>query len=329
MTDSPKVEKSNLPGVSLIIPFRDNQNELIALCQELKRQTYPAEKMEVICIDNGSTKEFDYPEVFLKDVMLLAEENYPNSPYSARNRGIESAKGEVLVFIDANSIPAKDWLRKGIQCLVESGSELAGGAVKFEFGDRPTAAKKVDALRSINMKKAIEERGAAYTANLFVKKEVFDEIGLFEEGVRSGGDVRFTLKAKEAGFTIGYCSKAVVWKKARSVKNLYRKKIRTGRGYFYSWRKEKNRSLWFYNFFRSLKPPAFRQINRQYSERYGEPLIDGKIATWFHYYASGIAEQAAFLTEYLRYNLGSQRDIDRRKKLMEEKKLPDEKEGGG
>ncbi len=325
MTDSANTNNRNLPGVSLIIPYRDNQEELVNLWKALLRQTYPADHIEIICIDNGSERNFSFPDAFLEKVILLTENDYPNSPYSARNRGIETASSEVIAFIDANSRPEEKWLQKGIECLMDSGCDLTGGAVSFDFGDKPTAAKRVDALRSINMKKAIEERAAAYTANLFVKRELFDVVGLFEEGVRSGGDVRFTLKVKEAGYSICYCPSAVVWKKARSAKQLYRKKIRTGRGYFYSWSKEENRSLWFYNFFRSLKPPAFRQINRQYAERYGEDLKDGKMATWFHYYASGIAEQVSFMTEYLRYNLSSQRDIDRRKKRMEENSLQGEK----
>jgi glycosyltransferase AglE len=317
MTESTDLTKK-LPDVSIIIPFRDNFEDVNLIKQELDKQTYPKEKVAVYLIDNGSEKEHPFSDFFLDVVTLLYETDHMNSPYSARNRGIEASNGEVIAFIDANSRPDSNWLMEGIQCMMKSGSDLAGGNVKFDFGGKPDASKQVDALTSINNKKSIEDRGAAYTANLFVKKKVFEETGLFEEGVRSGGDVRFTLRAKDAGFSISYCPDAVVWKKARPMKELYRKKIRTGRGYFYSWRKEKEKTLWFYNFFRSLKPPEFNRINREYYERYEEDITEKKFAVWFHVYASGIVEQIAFLTEYLRYNLGSQRDIDRRKKMLEE-----------
>ena len=317
MTESSDLTKK-LPDVSIIIPFQDNFEDVIQIKQELDKQTYPKEKVTVFLIDNGSEKEHPFPDSFLDEVTLLYESDQKNSPYSARNRGIEASEGEMIAFIDANSRPDTNWLLEGIRCLMNSGSDLAGGNVKFDFGEKPDASKRVDALTSINNKKSIEGRGAAYTANLFVKKNVFEEIGLFEEGVRSGGDVRFTLRAKDAGFKISYCHDAVVWKKARPIKELYRKKIRTGRGYFYSWRNEKEKTLWFYNFFRSLKPPEFNRINREYFERYEEQITDKKFAVWFHVYATGIVEQIAFLTEYLRYNLGSQRDIDRRKNMLEE-----------
>jgi len=317
MTQSSDLTKK-LPDVSIIIPFQDNFEDVIQIKKELDKQTYPKEKVEVFLIDNGSEKEHQFSDTFLGEVTLLYESDQKNSPYSARNRGLEASNGEVIAFIDANSQPDTNWLFEGIRCLLNSGSDMAGGNVKFDFGGKPDASKRVDALTSINNKKSIEERGAAYTANLFVNKNVFDKTGLFEEGVRSGGDVRFTLRAKEAGFSISYCPNAVVWKKARPMKELYRKKIRTGRGYFYSWRKEKEKTIWFYNFFRSLKPPEFSRINSEYYERYNEHITDKKFAVWFQVYASGIVEQIAFLTEYLRYNLGSQRDIDRREKMMEE-----------
>ncbi|MDX1642427.1 MAG: hypothetical protein R3220_12060, partial [Balneolaceae bacterium] len=139
---------------------------------------------------------------------------------------------------------------------------------------------------------------------VFAKKEVIEKAGFFEEGIRSGGDVRWTLKANDHGFSISYCDVAVVKKIARSAKELYKKRIRTGRGYYYSWSREPNRKMPFYNFFRSLKPPTFKKIRGLNPERY-RPEFDGKIAVvWFHLYVTGIVEQVAFLSEYFRNKMG-------------------------
>ncbi|WP_234571600.1 glycosyltransferase [Rhodohalobacter sp. 614A] len=289
---------SNLPFVSVIIPFFNNHEEVIRIEKKLRGQTYPLDCFEIIFIDNGSTKSFEFPKLFSERNTLLFEKEHINSPYSARNRGVEKSKGEVIVFIDANSTPQETWLENGINCLRQTNSDLIGGKVQFDFKEKVTAGKIVDALTSINMEKAIRERGAAYTANLFVKKEVFEAVGLFEEGVRSGGDVRWTLRAKKHGFSISYCQAAVVEKFARPAKELYRKKIRTGKGYYYSWRQEPNRRIWFYNFFRSLKPPAKSKIKNLNPDRY-DPEFDKKITgIWFHIYISGIVEQLAFISEY-------------------------------
>ncbi len=294
---------NQLPFVSVIIPFYNNQDEVLRIEEKLRNQTYPSEKIQLIFIDNGSDNLFSFPESFLAKNIFLEEDDYPNSPYSARNRGVEKSEGEIIVFVDANSTPESTWLEEGVRSLLESGADLVGGNVQFNFQDHITAGKIVDALTSINMEKAIQERGAAYTANLFVKKKVFEEVGLFEEGVRSGGDVRWTLKAKEHGYSIRYCKHAVVRKYARSAGKLYQKRIRTGRGYFYTWKDEPERRIWFYNFFRSLKPPSISKIRNLNPDRYQTEFEKYSFVVWIHYYLSGIVEQLAFISQYFRSKL--------------------------
>lgn len=292
--------KTEQPFVSVIIPFYNNQDEVIRIEEKLRSQSYPNEKTELIFIDNGSDKPFSFPELFQSRNILLEESNQLKSPYSARNRGIEQSKGEVIAFIDANSTPETNWLEEGISCLLTSKADLAGGKVLFDFQDQITGAKIVDALTSINMEKSIKERGAAFTANLFVKKNVFDEIGIFEEGVRSGGDVRWTLKAKDDGYSISYCDQAVIRKFARPVTKLYQKRIRTGSGYYYTWREDPERRIWFYNLLRSLKPPSFSKIRNLNSDRFKAEFNNYLMGIWLHLYASGIVEQLSFIIEYFR-----------------------------
>lgn len=302
---------SILPLVSVIIPFFNNHDEVVRVEKKLREQSYPQNRFEVIFIDNGSIRPFEFPDYFFERNILLGETNYLNSPYSARNRGIEASKGEIIAFVDANSLPQESWLEEGVGCLQHSDRDLVGGNVAFDFQGRVTAGKVADALTSINMEKAIRERGAAYTANLFVRKKVFDEVGLFEEGVRSGGDVRWTLQAKQHGFQIDYCKSAVVKKYARSTKELYRKKIRTGKGYYQTWKlePEEERRAWFYNFFRSLKPPTFSKMRNINSDNYSNEYNLTKPAVWFHIYVLGITEQIAFISEYFRNKGGKKNNV--------------------
>ncbi|GEM_PF-394677 len=307
-----------LPKVSVIVPYRDNVNEVEQLVDHLTKQTYPSEKTEIILINNGLDNNVKLSAFTSEKIILLDERNYSNSPYSARNRGVEAATGEILVFIDANSYPAESWLEKGIEFLESEMVDIAAGAVQFDYGEKVTAAKITDALTSIRVKEAVSKRNVAYTANLFVRKEVFNKTGLFEEGVRSGGDVRWAGNAVNSGFKIGYAEDAVVYKFARGARELYRKKIRTGRGYFFSWKEEENSTIWFYNFFRSLKPPSFSAITKINEARYQSEFDSKKLGIWFHLYATGVIEQIAFMVQYLSYVLGSQRDIDRREKMKQE-----------
>jgi GT2 family glycosyltransferase len=174
---------------------------------------------------------------------------------------------------------------------------MAAGAVKFDFGDKVTAGKIADALTSIRMREAVEERQVAYTANLFIKKEVFKKAGLFEEGVRSGGDVRFCMKAVRQGFAIAYCEDAVVYKKARTTLQLFKKRIRTGKGYYHSWKREEDRSRWYINLLRSLKPLGLTSAKNVSSERYCKEFDRYRAGTLLVLYLAGILEQASFTIE--------------------------------
>lgn len=289
------------PVISIIIPFKDNPDELNTILTAISEQDYPQEAIGILCVDNGSgssQKAINVP-ADTGNILFLSEKTYLNSPYSARNRGIEQSKGEILIFADANSLPEKSWLSEGIRHLQQTGADIVAGRVNFHFGSQMSGAKIVDALTSIHQKRAVKERGVAYTANLFVRKEVFAKAGLFEEGVRSGGDVRWTTRAVSGGAKIEYCDTSVVRKYARTAKQLYKKRVRTGTGYYYTWKDEADRKKWWYNFLRSLKPPTIRKLNASYVERYGEPLSDHLFSVWFFYYSSSVIEQFAFLKEYV------------------------------
>lgn len=309
---SPLNEISERPSLSVIIPYQDNLMEVRDILLSLKTQSYPLDRIEILLIYNSSFEALDRKTLPIKEeiqIELLEERKYLKSPYSARNRGLEKANGDIIVFIDANSTPDKNWLENGVQYLLEKNYDLVAGNVDFDFGEKKTAAKIVDSLTSIDMKKAVEVRGVAYTANLFVKNEVFEKVGSFEEETRSGGDVRFTKKAIQSGYKIGFSENAVVWKKARNSSKLYQKKIRTGRGYFYTWKDEEDKKIWIYNLIRSLKPPSLQRYRLSHEHV-------NRAAVWFHLYLVGITEQMAFVSEYFRYNLSSKRDRDRSEDLM-------------
>jgi len=299
-----------IPAISIIIPFLNNQDEVVSIVNRIREQNKDLQP-EIICIDNGSDNGTEFSTEFMDQQVVIRERNFLNSPYSARNRGIEKASGSVLAFVDANSFPADGWLRNGMKCLKETDADIVAGQVGFDFDGEPNAANIADAITSIHQKKSVEERQAAFTANLFVKRAVFDSSGLFEEGVRSGGDVRWTTGATAAGHTITYCPGSVILKKARSCGALFKKRVRTGRGYLYTWLKEETGNVWFYNFFRSLKPPSPGLPDELYRKRYGKPLPVSAVSVWAVMYMMSIVEQLSFMAEYLRYNLGSGRDKNR------------------
>ena len=235
-----------LPGVSIIVPVCNAQTSIDKLLDSLLALDYPRELVEVIVVDNNSTDETK--DIVKRFPVKLLQENATQSSYAARNKGIRSAKGAILAFIDADCIAGEQWLREGVSALQSKSADIAGGKVEFYYSERKTAAELWDSITFLQTESSIKNRSVAPTANLFVKAPVFDEIGLFPSYVRSGGDEQWTYKATTKGFSLAYAPKAVVKHPTRSLKGLLKKKFRTGTGLPHQ-RLSKGHSLWHEVFF--------------------------------------------------------------------------------
>lgn len=214
--------------ISIVIPVLNDATSLRLSLPAILRETQGGEA-EIIVIDNGSSDDtVDVARTLGARVLL--EHQYPGSPYSARNRGIEVSSGTVVVLLDATCVPQPGWLKAGLATLGDEGG-IVGGHVRFYFrAQRPTASEAFDAMVHIQMEQEITLHQRAMTANLFIERDVFSRQGLFREGIRSGEDVRWTANAARTGERLVYSADAVVCKPARDWADLLRKVKRTARG---------------------------------------------------------------------------------------------------
>ncbi len=224
------------PLVSVIVPVRNGAAHVGECLTALCAQTWPAEALEVIVVDDGSVDETrarvrDFP------VTLLTARG-TGSPYAARNAGISHARGEILAFTDSDCVPVKEWVAQGVATLEAEAADLAGGQVRFRCSEPPRTAELVDGLHNLDHERSIPERGVAKTGNLFVRRSVFEAIGPFDPERRSGEDVAFSTRAGGAGYTLVYAPEALVEKRARGALSLWRKQWRVGRGQFALWRSQ-------------------------------------------------------------------------------------------
>ena len=213
--------------VSIIVPVRNGEQDIGKVIEALLAQNYPKSETEIIIVDNGSqdrTKEFikQYP------VILEIEDQIINS-YTARNKGIKIAKGDVFAFTDADCVPAKNWLSEGVRALNEKNADMAGGEIKFILSERLSASEIIDSMIFLQNRDYVKENRGAVTANLFVRSSLFGRLGLFAE-VRSGGDIEWTSRALRSGFSLIYAPQAIVLHRLRKFKELMKKAWRVGAG---------------------------------------------------------------------------------------------------
>jgi len=218
-----------LPFVSVVIPVYNNRTGLVRTLEGLQQQTYPAPKREILVVDNGSTE--DIRDITTKYSCVFLQENQIHNSYAARNAGVRHATGDIIAFIDADCIPVRDWLAEGVQTMQNAAADIVGGNVHFTFSSVvPRIAEITDSIVFLQQEKYVKYRKTACTANVFVRKVVFDAMGLFSVKAASSTDIYFMSRAVQAGHPIAFSSGAIVRHRARSFAQLMQKSWRIGTG---------------------------------------------------------------------------------------------------
>ena len=289
-------EVNSLPKVSVIVPAYNAEKDIANLIESLLDLDYPKDLLEIIIVDNNSndqTKETvkQYP------VKLLEKKNIQSS-YAARNKGIRSAKSEIIAFIDSDCIATPQWVKEGVKTLVSESADLAGGKVEFVYSEHKTAAELYDSITNMQIESNIKERNVAKTANLFVKSFLFDKVGMFPDRVKSGGDVQWTANATRNGFCLVYSPKAVVKHPARSLKALLKKQYRVGRGQVHIWIGAGRSSRKFiYSIFRIFLPPLLSSIKKLIYQRGTTEMNENVIRIWCVSYLCNLSTGLGTLME--------------------------------
>lgn len=104
------------PSVSAVIPCYNGELFLSEAVLSVLRQTYPV--VELIVVDDGSSdRSAEIARSFGSPVKLVQKEN--GGEGSARNRGIQEARGDLIAFLDADDVWHPDKLAHQVEYLAE------------------------------------------------------------------------------------------------------------------------------------------------------------------------------------------------------------------
>jgi glycosyltransferase involved in cell wall biosynthesis len=211
----------------VIIPVRDDRAGLERCLAALEGQDYPSASYEVVVVDNGSREPVDdLVSAFPHATTVL--EPRPGS-YRARNRGIDAGRGDVFAFLDADCIPNREWLRRGIECLTRAReSAAAAGRIDVVPRDptRRSSAELYEMYHAFPQERYVEQMHFGATANLFTWRVVVDDVGAFDGDLASGGDREWGYRVHSAGKMLVFCPEAVVCHPARASWRALRTKFR-------------------------------------------------------------------------------------------------------
>ena len=196
--------------VSIIIPTYNSGKYLFETIDSVLFQTYPSFDIEVIIIDDGSrddTKEI--LQKYKNKIIYIYQEN--KGPSAARNAGIKIAKGEYIAFLDADDVYEPEKIQKQAQ-LLEKNKDI--GIVycwrNFIDEDDNVLPQKGKVYGRGNLFNNLLEGSLFPSSVLMIRREIFDNVGLFDESLYTAEDWDFCLRAAKKGVLFDYVPEYLV-----------------------------------------------------------------------------------------------------------------------
>jgi len=212
----PSFEPELDSGISVIIPARNAAATLEDQLQALSRQTFNS-WWETIVVDNGSRDATaQIAQSWHQRLPQLQVIHAPTArgAAGARNAGARAARGDLLLFCDADDVVDHDWvtqLVKGLHNYPGVGGRLDRHSLNDPTTQAWRPARPADALPDhFGFLPYIQG------ANCGIHRTVWSELGGFDEHFGHSEDVAFFWRVQLAGYEVGFVPDAVICYRYRS-----------------------------------------------------------------------------------------------------------------
>lgn len=246
------MNQKRLPYVSIIIPTYKDWERLQLCLKALCLQTYPNSSFEVIVVNNNADDLV--PDDLIYPVSTTVINEIQPGSYAARNAGIAIAKGQIIGFTDSDCIPDINWMLNAVNlmCTEDYLDRVTGPVNIFMEPGGSVFAWKFESITAFNQKRNVS-KGVSVTANLFVRKAAFDQVGNFDSALYSGGDIEWNKRATALGLRIAFSNNVLVMHPARaSFREILAKSRRIAGGGYVTAKRQKRLVLYV---LRHLVPP--------------------------------------------------------------------------
>ncbi len=195
------------PLVSVCVPMRDEIGHIDACLDGFADQTHPAERLEVIVVDAGSTdgSRARVEERAASEPWLRIVDNPRRKAAAAFNAGLEAATGEVFCLFSAHGVPGPDYVARSVAVLAETGVTGVGGRYHHRGTDPTSNAVGRAMVSPVGMAsphRFASERTEVDTISHPAYRHE-DLAGVrFDESLERNSDYEFNRKLRRAGRTL-------------------------------------------------------------------------------------------------------------------------------
>jgi glycosyltransferase involved in cell wall biosynthesis len=205
------------PGISIIVCTRNRAAALAQTLAVLGGIAVPAGGAELIVVDNASTD--DTPGVVGRAGLANMQVRYVHEPRPgvshARNTGLTSARGDIILFTDDDVRPAEDWAEKLTAPLRDGRYDAVAGRIVLASHLARTWIRPEHALRLAVMDGLVEGQVEIFCANMGIRRAVLEKVPAFDPELGPGAlgfgeDTLFSRQLALAGYRLGFVEQAVV-----------------------------------------------------------------------------------------------------------------------
>jgi succinoglycan biosynthesis protein ExoA len=199
-----------MPSVSIIIPCLNEQETINKMLEAIYMQTFPRADLEVVIADGMSTDrtraEITTFADAHPDLHIAVVDNFPRSIPAALNCALKEAQGEIIVRMDAHSLPHPDYIERSVADLQAGLGENVGGIWEIHPGAKTWVAKAIAtaAAHPLGVGDALYRHAekAAYVDTVpfgAFKRELLALIGFFDETLLANEDYEFNARIRKSG----------------------------------------------------------------------------------------------------------------------------------
>ena len=207
------------PLVSVIIPMYNREHTIRRAIDSVRNQTY--QNIEIIVVDDGSTDaSVQIVENYLDNNVTLIKLSNNCGVAAARNAGMKRSQGEYIAFQDSDDEWLPDKLKIQMEFMQRESYQVVCCPHLLVLDEGLTqmypTIDKVKRIKEEGIYQFLRKESDILTQTLIMKKEVMEQVGLFDESFLSFEDYDYFIRISQK-YDVGFIEQPLV--------KIYRTKI--------------------------------------------------------------------------------------------------------
>lgn len=196
------------PKVSVVVPVYNGEATIEECVNSLLQMDFPTSEREIIVVDNASNDDTGKILRRFNDRIQVVHE-IKRGAAAARNRGVVSARGEIVAFTDADCVVERGWLANLVPSLTEESIGIVGGKILAKRPCNPIE-EFGESIHDHNQAINVYDPPYVITMNWASRVSVLRE-NLFDEKFLRSQDVDLSYRILQRGYRFVFAPDAVVY----------------------------------------------------------------------------------------------------------------------